>query len=66
MAGFGGWSYLRARFLPVGHTGRRVGPMGRRIGQDFYCPLKTWSSGTVVDPATRGSELDGSALVFCV
>ena len=26
---------LRARFLPVGHTGRRVGPMGRRQSDCF-------------------------------
>ena len=30
----------------------------------FYSDLKTWSSGTVEDPAVRGSEREGSAVAW--
>jgi len=30
----------------------------------FISLLKTWSSGPVVDPVTRGSEINGFALDF--
>jgi len=42
---------------------RRVPPLWTNAA--IYFPLKPRSSGTVEDPATRGSELYVSALAFC-